>query len=104
MEMALIVDTSADHVGVTLQQWEAAIAAWQPQGFFSKQLVAAQSQYSVYDRELLACVLGIRHFSFMLEARPFTLYTDHKPLTFALSKATEVCDRLPGQTPQLCMW
>ena len=29
---------------------------------------------------------GIRHFRFMLEGRRFTLYTDHKPLTFALSR------------------
>jgi hypothetical protein len=34
-------------------------------------------------------VQGIRHFRFMLEGRRFTLYTDHKPLTFALSKAAE---------------
>ncbi len=54
-----------------------------------RKLDAAQVRYSAYDRELLACVQGIRHFRFMLEGRRFTLYTDHKPLTFALSKAAE---------------
>ena len=85
--MVLMVDSSADHVGAALQQRKGTAAAWQPLGFFSKKLDAAQRRYSAYDRELLACVMGIRHFRFMLEGRKFTLYTDHKPLTHALSKA-----------------
>ncbi len=39
--------------------------------------------------ELFACVAGIRHFRYMLEGRPFTIYTDHKPLTFPLGKVSE---------------
>jgi hypothetical protein len=46
-------------------------------------------RYSAFDRELFACVAGIRHFRYMLEGRPFTIYTDHKPLTFALGKVLE---------------
>jgi hypothetical protein len=46
-------------------------------------------RYSAFDRELFACVAGIRHFRYMLEGRPFTIYTDHKPLTFALGKVSE---------------
>jgi cleavage and polyadenylation specificity factor subunit 1 len=88
-ELALAVDASADHVGAALQQRASPAAAWQPLGFFSKKLDPAQTRYSAYDRELLACVLGIRHFRYMLEGRRFTLYTDHKPLTYALSKAAE---------------
>ncbi len=78
-EMALMVDASAVHIGAALQQreTETSTAAWQPLGFFSKKLDATQQRYS----ELLACVQGIRHFRFMLEGSPFTLYTDHKPLT-----------------------
>ena len=88
-EMALMVDASAAHIGAALQQWELAAVAWQPLGFFSKKLGTTQQRYSAYDRELLACVQDIKHFRFMLEGRPFTLYTDHKPLTFDLSKAAE---------------
>jgi hypothetical protein len=37
-------------------------------------------RYFAFDWELFACVAGIRHFRYMLEGRPFTIYTDHKPL------------------------
>jgi hypothetical protein len=30
-------------------------------------------RYSAFDRELFACVAGIRHFRYMLEGRPFTV-------------------------------
>ncbi len=48
-----------------------------------------QRRYSAFDRELLACSSGIRHYRHMLDGRPFAVYTDHKPLTFALSRATD---------------
>ena len=40
-------------------------------------------------RELLACYLSIKHFRWMLEARPIHVWTDHKPLVFALKNASE---------------
>ena len=33
--------------------------------------------------------LAIRHFRYFLEGSTFTLYTDHKPLTFAISKVSD---------------
>jgi hypothetical protein len=88
-ELAVMVDASADHVGAALQQRRSAAADLQPLAFFSKKLEPAQMRYSAFDRELFACVAGIRHFRYMLEGRPFTIYTDHKPLTFALGKVSE---------------
>ncbi len=88
-EVALMVDASGYHVGAALQQRTSAAAAWQPLGFYSKKLDSAQRRYSAFDRELLACSSGIRHFRHMLDGRPFAIYTDHKPLTFALSRATD---------------
>jgi hypothetical protein len=40
------------------------------------------------DRELLATVSGIKHFCSRLESRPFQLWTDHKPLIFALNRVS----------------
>jgi RNase H-like domain found in reverse transcriptase len=88
-ELALMVDASADHVGAALHQRTSPHAAWQPLGFFLKKLLPAERRYSGFDRELLACVQGIRYFRYMLEARRFTIYTDHKPLTFAIHKVAE---------------
>jgi len=88
-ELALMVDASGGHVGAALQQRSSPRAGWQPLGFVSHKLSPAETRYSAFDRELLACVTGIRHFRFMLEGRQWTLYTDHKPLTFALGKVAE---------------
>jgi len=56
------VDASATHVGACLQQQRPGRAGWEPLAFFSKRLEPAQVKYSAFDRELLACFLGIRHF------------------------------------------
>jgi hypothetical protein len=55
--------------------------AWQPLAFFSKRLNPAQQNYSAYHRELLAIYEAVKHFRHMLEARHFTIFTDHKPIT-----------------------
>jgi cleavage and polyadenylation specificity factor subunit 1 len=88
-ELSLAVDASADHVGAALQQRSSAAAAWQPLGFFSKKLDPAQAKYTAFDRELYASYAGIRHFRCMLEGRRFTIYTDHKPLTYALFRTSD---------------
>ena len=43
-------------------------------------------RYSTFDRELLAVFLAVRHFRFLLDGRPFSVHTDHKPLVAAISK------------------
>ncbi len=80
-------DASDVSVGAVLQQKVA--GQWQPLGFFSKQLRKPETKYSVFDRELLAMYLAIRHFRFYLEGRHFTAFTDHKPLVFAMAKVSE---------------
>jgi hypothetical protein len=79
-KLSLAVDTSATPGS----------AAWEPLGFFSRKLEPAQVKYSAFDRELLACYLGIRHFRYMVEGRKFTIYTDNKPLTFALKRTKDL--------------
>ncbi len=87
--LALHVDASATHVGAVLQQQSRGQSAWRPLGFFSRKLEAAQTRWSAFDRELLACVAGIKHFRFILEGRVFTIYTDHKPLVGALARSSD---------------
>ena len=88
-DLALATDASATHVGAVLQQREGHSSAWRPLGFFSAKLEAAQLSYSAFDRELCAIFAGIRHFRHHLEGRRFTIWTDHKPLTFALSRVSD---------------
>lgn len=59
----------------------------QPIAFFSRKLSTTQSRYSAFGKELLAAYSSIRHFRHYLEGRPFTLWTDHKPLLGALASA-----------------
>jgi cleavage and polyadenylation specificity factor subunit 1 len=89
-QLSLMVDASADHIGGALQQRRRPADPWQPLDFFSRKLDNIQVKYLAFDRELLACFQAIRHFRFMLEGRQFTLYTDHKPLTTAVRRSTEL--------------
>ncbi|KAJ8405683.1 hypothetical protein AAFF_G00316630 [Aldrovandia affinis] len=85
--IAITTDASDYAVGAVYEQWVG--GAWQPLAFFSRQLSPSERKYSTFDRELLGLWLAIRHFRFLLEGREFTAYVDHKPLTFAMSKAAE---------------
>jgi hypothetical protein len=87
--LSIAVDVSASHVGACLQQRRPGGAAWEPLGFFSRKLELAQVKYFALDHELLVCYLGIRHFRYMLEGRHLTIFTDHKPLTFALKRSSD---------------
>ena len=85
--ISLVTDASDVGVGATLQQQFGSTV--KPVAFFSRQLRKPEQKYSAYDKELLAIYLAIRHFRYFLEGRPFTVYTDHKPLTFAMSKVSD---------------
>ena len=50
----------------------------------SKKFSPAQLKYATYDRELTAVYNAIQHFDYYLENRLFKVYTDHKPLIYAL--------------------
>ena len=76
--LELFVDASEKAIGAVLQQ--AVEGERQPLAFWSKSLDVAQQKWSCYERELYACYASIRHFQYMLDARLFTLYTDHRPV------------------------
>ena len=96
-KLILHVDASDIAIGGALSQMVA--NELQPLAFFSRKLSQTERNYSAYDRELLAAYSSIKHFRHMLEARCFTLFTDHKPLTYAFRQRPDKSS--PRQTRQL---
>ena len=84
---SIITDASEVAVGAVLPQRIGQV--WCPIAYFSKRLQPAETRYSAFDRELLAAYLAIKHFRHFVEGRAFHLLTDHKPLTFALTRQSE---------------
>jgi cleavage and polyadenylation specificity factor subunit 1 len=82
--LVLHVDASDTCVGAALSQ--DTTEGLQPLGFYSHKLSQTKQRYSTYDRELEAIFRGVRHFKDQLEGRHVVIYTDHKPLTFAMNK------------------
>lgn len=92
----LTVDASDTAIGAELSQYQQ--QSWIPIAFFSRKLTPTQCRYSTFDRELLAIFSAVKHFRYYLEGRPFKIFTDHKPLTYAFTSTT---DRSPRQERQL---
>jgi cleavage and polyadenylation specificity factor subunit 1 len=86
--LALFTD-AYDVIGAALQQ--GVRDTWQPLAFYSHKLTPAQQKYSPYDRELLAVCEAIKYFRHMVEGRPFVIFTDHKPLTYAFQQRRDKC-------------
>ena len=85
--MALCTDASEVGMGAVLEQLLP--DGWQPLAFFSRAFDNAQKKYSTFDRELLAAHAAARHFTYMLDGRLCTLFTDHKPLVHAWKRSGE---------------
>lgn len=64
-----------------------------PISFFSRKFTSAQAKYSTYDRELLAIYTAVKYFRYLLEARTFSIFTDHKPLIFAFKQKLDKASR-----------
>ncbi|KAK4472135.1 hypothetical protein MN116_000433 [Schistosoma mekongi] len=85
--VSIAVDASDSAIGAVLQQWTD--KAWQPFAFFSRRLNDTESRYSTFGRELLAMYCAVRHFQHSIEGREFTIFTDHKPLTFSMKSSSD---------------
>jgi cleavage and polyadenylation specificity factor subunit 1 len=88
-QLADVTDASTTTMGAVLQQ--RINNSWQHLAFISKEMNPTQQKYSTYDRGLLAVYEAVKHFRHMLEARHFTIFTDHKPLTFAFQQKRDKC-------------
>jgi transposase InsO family protein len=95
--LILSTDVSSVALGATLQQLNE--NTLQPLAFYSRKLSDTEKAWSTYDRELLAIFAAIKHFRPLLEGRHFTVYTDHKPLTYAFNQKLEKAT--PRQQRQL---
>ncbi|CAI2732366.1 unnamed protein product [Schistosoma spindalis] len=80
--LSIAVDASDFAIGAVMQQNIS--GSWQPLEFFSRRLTPTETRYSAFGRELLAAYRAIKHFRHAVEGRQFILFTDHKPLTYAL--------------------
>ncbi|KAH9586005.1 hypothetical protein MS3_00007070 [Schistosoma haematobium] len=80
--LSIAVDASDVAIGAVMQQNIS--GSWQPLEFFSRRLTTTETRYSAFGRELLAAYCAIKHFRRAVEGRQFILFTDHKPLTYAL--------------------
>ena len=85
--LSIQVDASDVGVGAVLQQF--VDGCWTPLSYFSKTLKPAETRYSTFGRELLACYLAIRHFRHSVEGREFILFTDHRPLVSAVGCSSD---------------
>ena len=79
----LSTDASLTAIGAVLEQVDDD-GITRPCAFYSRTLLAAERNYDIYDRELLAVVSALRHWrAYLLGATNTTeLYTDHKNLLY----------------------
>ncbi|KAL7304185.1 hypothetical protein TKK_0003383 [Trichogramma kaykai] len=96
--LSLHTDASNTAIGAVLNQ-QRDENSHVPLGFFSRKLSPTEQRYSTYDRELLAIFAAIKHFQRILEGRSFTIFTDHRPLSFALDQRSDKYS--PRQARQL---
>lgn len=82
--LCIMSDASDHSVGAALHQ--DVNGTWHPLSFFSKAMSPTQRRYSVYDRELLAIYMSVKHFRRLIEGNDVIVFTDHKPLVHALTR------------------
>lgn len=95
--LGLMIDASNSAAGAVLQQLVG--GEWKPLGFYSEKFSPAQQKYSTFGRELTAMKMAVRYFRHLLEGRTFTIFTDHNPLTHALTSNSPA--RLPHEDRHL---
>ena len=88
----LVTDASEIAAGAVLHQ--KINGDLRPLGFFSRAFNNAQLKYSVFDKELTAIHMAVKHFKYFLEGRKFKIVTDQRSLTNAiLSKSDNLSPR-----------
>ena len=57
--------------------------------FFSKKLNIHQRRYAIIEKDALALLTAVHHFSVYFGSQPVKVYTDQSPLTFLGRKANQ---------------
>ena len=85
---SFIVETDASDFGVggVLSQ-ECSDGTLRPIAFYSRQLISAERNYEVYDKELLAIHCCFKHWRHFLQGarQPITVLTDHLNLQYFMT-------------------
>lgn len=79
----LTTDASDFALGAVLSQ--GIVGSDKPIAFASRTLSDTETRYSTIEKELLGIVWAIKYFRPYLYGRKFTIYTDHRPLTWLMS-------------------
>ena len=92
-----VIDTDASdqQIGCVLQQPDDE-GELHPLGYWSRQLNAAEVNYSTTEKEALAIVWAVTHLRPYLERKSFILRTDHSSLQWLMS--------ISGDNPRLVRW
>ena len=76
------ISTDASDVGIGAELSQDHGRGFQPVAFESRKLSPAEKNYPTHEKELLAIVHAFKTWAHYLHGRDFTVYTDHRPLTF----------------------
>ena len=85
-ELPMMVATDASQNGIGAVLYQEVDQQIKYIAFFSKSLTKSQRNYPATKRELLAIISSLKNFRFFLYGRRFTLFTDHKALTYMFVK------------------
>lgn len=85
-ETALFCDASRVGLGATCAQKVG--NTWQPVYCASRSLHGSEKRYSPTELELLACCFGVKQFRHYFLGRHFTIFSDHKALSYIDSLTT----------------
>ncbi|KAJ2947350.1 hypothetical protein O0L34_g17078 [Tuta absoluta] len=79
----LTTDASDVAIGAVLSQ--GTLGSDKPVAYASRTLSETETRYSTIEKEMLAIMWAVKYFRPYLYGRKFTIYTDHRPLTWLRS-------------------